>query len=63
MNESAVQFPFVEMDAAAGVFSRMPLLTFILSHQSKSINVSGLLDTGVAINELPHAVGTQLGAV
>lgn len=58
----AEQFPFVEMDPIVGAVSLMPMLPMILSRGQKSFPVSGLLDTGAAINVLPHSIGIDLGA-
>jgi hypothetical protein len=63
MTEAAEQFPFVEVDPAAGPISLMPMLPLVLSRGPHSAAVNGLLDTGAAINVLPHSVGVQLGAV
>ncbi len=43
--------------------SLMPFLPMTLSHNSREIDVSGLLDTGAAVNVLPFSVGQQLGFV
>lgn len=43
--------------------SLMPLLRLSLSTHRHSIEVAGLLDTGSAVNVLPHFVGLELGAV
>ena|SRR3990172_7168340 len=63
MTPPAEQFPFVELDPATGPVSLMPMLPFVLSRGQHSVSVSGLVDTGAAINVLPHSVGLQLGAV
>jgi hypothetical protein len=60
---AAEQYPFVEMDPAAGSISRMPYLPFRLELGGKTASVSGLLDTGAAINVLPYSIGLALGAV
>lgn len=59
----AEQFPFVQMDPAAGAASQLPYLPITLTFQQRSVSVMGLLDTGSAINVLPYDVGAQLGAV
>lgn len=41
----------------------MPLLPLRLSHGAQDVAVSGLLDTGAAVNVLPYSVGEQLGFV
>lgn len=62
MTEPGQQFPFVELDPAAGTLSLMPMLPLVLSRGQLATSVGGLLDTGAAINVLPHAIGLQLGA-
>ncbi len=63
MTEPAEQFPFLELDPAAGALSLMPMLPVVLSHGQHSAIASGLLDTGAAINVLPYSIGLQLGAL
>ena len=63
MSEPAEQYPFVEMDPAAGAFSLMPYLPITLGLGSATATVSGLVDSGAAINAIPYALGAQLGAV
>lgn len=41
----------------------MPRLPILLSLGDRSFEVSGLLDTGAAVNVLPYGVGLALGAV
>ena len=41
----------------------MPLLPLTLSHGKREVTVSGLLDTGAAVNVLPYSLGEQLGFV
>ena len=41
----------------------MPLLPVKLSHRGREIAVTGLLDTGAAVNVLPYSIGEQLGLV
>lgn len=48
---------------AAGEMGLAPYLPMILTNQSISINVSGLVDTGAAVNVLPYSVGLTLGAI
>jgi hypothetical protein len=40
-----VRFAFTEVDPKLGALSTLPYLPIILTYQSKSIRVSGLLDT------------------
>src|SRR5439155_26760234 len=56
----AEQFPFVPRESALGAASLAPMLPLALV-ASQSVAVSGLLDTGAAVNVLPYAVGVQLG--
>lgn len=41
----------------------MPILSFRLSLEDRSIQASGLLDTGATLNVLPYDLGLQLGAI
>ena len=63
MSQPAEQYPYVEVDPAAGAASRMPYLPITLSVGSRGVTVSGLVDSGATINVLPHSVGVQLGAI
>ena len=63
MTLPALQFPFVETDPKVGSASRMPYLPVTLSLGQRSLQVSGLADTGAAINVLPNSIGLRLGAV
>ncbi len=58
-----VRFAFTEVDPKLGALSTLPYLPIILTYQSKSIRVSGLLDTGSSVNVLPYEMGLSLGAV
>jgi hypothetical protein len=49
-------------DPGLGAASTAPYVPITLI-AAKSMTVSGLLDTGAAVNVLPFAVGGQLGAV
>ena len=60
MIPQAEQYPFVEMDPAAGPASRLPYLPLVLTFQAQSLAVLGLLDTGATINVLPYDVGVSL---
>jgi hypothetical protein len=43
--------------------SAMPWFSLTLSRNDRSVEVTGLLDTGAAVNVLPYSVGLALGAV
>jgi hypothetical protein len=58
-----VRFSFTEVDPDMGAFSTMPYLPLILSYQNRSLNLSGLLDTGSSVNVLPYEIGLRLGAI
>ncbi len=54
MSGPAQQYPYVEMDSAAGALSLMPLLPLTLSLGQRTVVVTGMLDTGAAINVVPN---------
>jgi hypothetical protein len=58
-----VRYSFTEVDPDMGAFSTMPYLPLILSYQNRSLNLSGLLDTGSSVNVLPYEIGLRLGAI
>jgi hypothetical protein len=55
------QFPFVAGQNPRGETALRPILPVTLSYSGISIEVSGLLDTGAAVNVLPYRLGIQLG--
>jgi hypothetical protein len=57
----ACRFPFLDADPAHQGISLMPLLPLVLAHGERELAVSGLLDTGAAVNVLPFSAGEQLG--
>ena len=60
MSPPAERFPFVARDPALGSASLAPMLP-LTPTGAQSLAVSGLLDTGAALNVLPYAAGLQLG--
>ncbi len=58
-----VRFSFTELDPNMGAFSTLPYLPLTLTYQNRSLNISGLLDTGASVNVLPYEVGLRLGAI
>ncbi|WP_437286030.1 aspartyl protease family protein [Sorangium sp. So ce406] len=60
MSVPVEQFPFTARTPDLGAASLAPMLPLTLV-ASQSAAVSGLLDTGAAVNVLPHAVGLELG--
>jgi uncharacterized protein (DUF433 family) len=60
MTASAQQFPYVALEPALGNAGLAPMLPLMLIG-SQSVATTGLVDSGAAINVLPHALGLQLG--
>ena len=56
-----MRFPYTAVNNAPT--SMMPRLPLTLSLGNRSIEVTGLLDTGSAVNVLPYSIGQRLGAV
>lgn len=59
----AERYPFTAGDKTLAEASLRPDLPITLTYRNRSAMVSGLLDTGAAVNVLPHQVGVDLGAV
>src|SRR5262249_59175192 len=55
------QFPFLPPRPHLGRADLFPLMPISLQHQTSSVSVIGLLDTGASVNILPHDLGLQLG--
>jgi hypothetical protein len=60
MSESAQQFLYVPRDPALGQASLAPMLPLTLIGRQR-VTTSGLMDSGAAVNVLPHALGVRLG--
>lgn len=60
MSLAPESYPFVEREPGLGAASLAPVLPLTLIG-SKTIQVSGLLDTGATVNVLPYTIGQQLG--
>jgi hypothetical protein len=58
-----VRFSFTELDPNLGEFSTLPYLPIVLTYQSRSLPLKGLLDTGASVNVLPYEIGLRLGAI
>jgi hypothetical protein len=54
------QFPFVARAAELGAASLAPMLPLTLV-ATRSVAVSGLLDTGASVSVLPYTSGVELG--
>lgn len=57
------RFPFVITHQQSRIPTYAPYLPITLAFAHTSLASSGLLDTGAAINVLPHDLGRLLGAV
>jgi len=54
------RFPYTPVGStSAGL---MPRLALTLSHGWRTLDIIGLVDSGSAVNVLPHSIGTALGA-
>lgn len=60
MTAASLRFPFVMRKPALGAASLVPMLPLTLA-TTKSVAVSGLLDTGATVNVLPYTSGIALG--
>lgn len=60
---NAERYSFVERQNDSGETITTPYLPIGLTYQNRSLQVSGLLDTGASVNVLPYEIGLQLGAV
>jgi hypothetical protein len=56
-----MRLPYTPVPGLSGIM--MPRLSFALHYNDRVTHVTGLLDTGAALNVLPHSVGLELGAV
>ena len=63
MTPAAEQFPYLQIDAAAGVASLSPYVPLELLLGENRASAMGLVDSGAAINVLPYDVGVRLGAI
>ena len=63
MTSAAEQFPYVQIDPAAGAASLSPYLPLELLLGGNQVSAMGLVDSGAAINVLPYDVGLRLGAI
>ena len=61
MSKMRERFPFVARDIVAGPASLAPVLPLRLRLGGREEIVSGLIDTGAAVNVLPWSVGERLG--
>lgn len=59
---NAERYSFTSTNPALGEAGLQPSLPLVLTYQSRSVTVPGLLDTGAMVNVLPYQVGVDLGA-
>jgi hypothetical protein len=55
------QFPYRDRNSASAGLELMPDLPLVLRHQSRSVSLVGLVDSGAMISVLPFSLGIQLG--
>jgi hypothetical protein len=58
-----VRFAYAEPEASRSDAGLLAYLPITLRHETHSLSVTGLLDTGSTVNVLPYPVGLQLGLV
>jgi hypothetical protein len=56
-----IRLPFTESDPRLGALSAFAYRTSSKAHQSPSLQLVGLLDSGASVNVLPYEVGLELG--
>ena len=57
------RFTFTAVDNRLGEAGLLPQLPITLAYQGRSVNASGLLDTGATVNVMPYHIGVELGAI
>jgi hypothetical protein len=62
VTSAAEQFPYLQIDPAAGAASLSPYLPLELILGENRVAAMGLVDSGAAINVLPYDIGLRLGA-
>ncbi len=55
-----IRFPYTDAEAAHSSASMLAYLPITLSHETHSLTVSGLLDTGSTVNVLSYTVVSNL---
>lgn len=58
-----MRFNYSTTDASQNEFDSLPRVPLALHHQSQTIEVVGLVDSGATVSVLPYAVGLRLGAI
>ncbi len=57
----SLRLPYTAVTDARGETALRPLLSIVLSHDPRTVEASGLLDTGADVNVLPYSLGIELG--
>ena len=57
------RFPYLAVKGANRPADFAPYLPLKLNRGGKSLEVSGLVDSGASVNVLPYRIGLELGAV
>jgi hypothetical protein len=63
MTVPSERFPYVEVDPSLGPASALPYMPLSLAYGQRTVQASGLVDSGAALNVLSYEVGLQLGLV
>lgn len=58
-----MRYRYSTTNSSQNEFDSLPRIPLTLYHQTQSIEVVGLVDSGATINVLPYEAGLQLGAV
>lgn len=56
-----MRFRYSTTDSSQNEFDSLPRMPLTLHHESRSVEVVGLVDSGATINVLPFEVGLKLG--
>ncbi|MEO8607774.1 MAG: hypothetical protein ABI690_07840 [Chloroflexota bacterium] len=62
MPDSAL-FPYSQVRNALGETAWRPILPLRLTHEQRTLQVAGLIETGADVNVMPYRIGLELGAV
>lgn len=61
--ENSKRFNYQQVESRFLQSNFLPMIPISLTRSSKTIESSGLLDTGSTVNLLPYSLGLELGAV
>lgn len=57
------RFNYSETETSSKIAGSLPYLPLTLAYHNRTVEVSGLLDTGAMVNVLPYQLGLRLGAI